>query len=692
MIFNRNKQESESVENNSEPELLEVSPEFSRLNESQFDNYDHERYGFYEAIAAGQNMRPALDEMIEQNNEATEKQIQLLEQTFDEALSEIGVTIESIEQKIKEQKERLISVRDQRGSTVDAAKELSIVIHEIKQDHQKLITELGVRHRDLVKERIDAVHQELNDLANMYNDVFDSKYKSETELKNALAEQRHFYKTLKSTLQHTYDLVQKKLDILYPSGVGPFSTNFLMAAGFGAAIAAACLFGIFAAEESLDRQNLLLFAFEGIFSFTDLFVERFDSLQAAALLSAILTIFFIFVTGLIWACQYLLDRYTNDKSKHSLGVKVKGRRSAFNSNIRARSLLSFWLQLLPWLFISGMLFIVVAIGQSAGQSRDLLNQLSGQAMGLAVMLLCAGLFFLYIVKVLEPAAEKRATLNGDKQSKWRINLELLIAIVVINLLLLILVFNDIVLSLSDNPSKLISIICFMGLANISAITIGYALRHKNLLRTRYHLERRTSDLTELLVSLSSTKPMKLWLNEEGQFNKRFLKLQEELFQLMESKTKNLRRLDSWSGKIDTNTENKKDNRNFLQRLKQVVINKVSPSISSGELVQFRRVNFPQLSYQIDSLERSLNGKKTEYDELNQLLKKIDEHNTDVDWDVKSKLSNLNAHKKVQSNNRMSLLQQRTQIRIKLTQESKIINGKLRQGFLLGEWLQNNILL
>jgi hypothetical protein len=672
-----------------QPEQSDSVLQFFSVEEQHPIRNDYRRVGFYQAVAAGDNIGDSLDHLIQDQNSETEKRILAFENNNDLVIAGVDDGLFKIQERIDAQKKRLQEVREGRSEMETEAAEVKGEIDSLTQDHKNLIIQLGERHRDMIKLRLETVRSELDNLVETYNKVYEAKYQNENELKAALKSQRDYYQELKTQLQGTYEKVKDKLDVLYPAGVGPFSTNFLMTVGFAASIAAAFLFGLFSVEEGLDRQNVFLFFFEGAFNFADIFVEKYGALQAAFLMVALVLILFLVITFLVWGCQYLLDRYTNDRSWHNLGVKMKGNRSRFNSSIRARSLFSFWLQLLPWLFTAAIVFIIVAVGQSNGTIKTLLPQLTGQTIGLAIVLLCAGLFFLYVIKVVEPAAEKRTSEGRKSSSRWRINPELIIGIIILNVLLLILIFSDVIVH--SNSAKFNAIVGYAALVNLTAITLAYALRHKNLLGTRYHLERRVSDLTELLVSLSSTKPMKVWLTEEKQFSKRFLKLQDELLQLMESKTRNLNRLDKWSGNLSRDEGKKRGLGDLIRRLKAVVRSKEASVASDRELMRFRRINFPELSYQIDQLERALQNQKSEYESLLIKMKKVDEHNSDIDWDVKGKLEALRRQHRIQLNSKMSFLDQKMQTRLRLTRECKQAEAQLREGFLLGTWLQKNIL-
>jgi len=318
--------------------------------------------------------------------------------------------------------------------------------------------------------------------------------------------------------------------------------------------------------------------------------------------------------GIAWGCQWLLDKYEKVKTKNKFVFEIsEDEKFLFNTHISAKTFLSFWLQLIPFVFIFGIIFIVLILGNAAGNVANLDISLSGQVAGTAIAFLCSGIAFLYITKVIEPRIEKQVASNT--QTSWlRSNIELFLLILLFLISIFGLLFGVEKLTGVALGNRFISLLEFAVCVLLTSFMLGYGLRYKGLISTTEYLERRLKEFAEAIKDNSRARPLNLMLAESKQFNKKYLELEEELLNLIISKTRVAQEFLPNADKKNKQNNVKKQTSWWNKLFNKPIINDDAENTDKTvfEMSPIEEVYFPGFKHHIEELRSQIKTKSAEF--------------------------------------------------------------------------------
>lgn len=710
MFFKKQDKEEENDSTVINPEVIDL-PLLAQSRESDsiydgeiptdLDNNSSEikRNAFYAALQGKSLEDLILDRknMCQQNieNEALNTAVQI---------DNLKEQIDLITQKIEDKKKRLEHVPEIRTQFLEDRTELKQELYALESKFRNLIENLGDAHKNLIQSRLKEVEEELEAMVNIYNSVFEKKLANETDLKEAVVKQRALCEELISKTRNEYNSANEKLASEFRLGSTKLTAYFLVSIGFLAAIGAGWFFAILSDFNELESQNWLFFSLNNVFNYLSIYVSQYGQFYATSWMILSMSLILTLLTIVIFISQSILTKMTHDKLDSQFGLDLTTKTTKlFRFKIGSNSFLSFWLLLLPWLFMLGVFFIVLAVGQSVGLPSDQIGKLgqhlSSQFIGIVIALLCAGICFIYIMKVIEPRKkelsltsdslidEKRTTETKENRTqrkrKWQ-QRELVILVISVNTLLGIIIVGQSFEGLLNQKQALLSILCFVVLVNVAAFILSYGIRQIGLIRLSSESETRLIALSNYRKALSGNKPIQVWIKEERQFQRYFLLIQRELFDLIGMKNKSLNQLkrkdvSGWFGRSDEG-----NNKTEFKPLGSL-------NLTRKKEAQFYMLNFPHLTYQIEKIGNLIKDKKREQEEIDIKIREMVNRNSGFHIRLNNELGQQNAmYQKLQL--RISEIDSKrisTINRLREDQDQDI--SKIREGYQLGIWTKENLM-
>lgn len=593
------------------------------------DDKHFNRMGFYCAIGESENPKGKFDALLLRHKESIDEKLKQIEYHYYLDILRFETKIEELKKKLEEEKFKLFTHKFDIDELLKARDALKVEVNNLETEINQLYKDLGEQKSKLIENRVEDVKSELAKLVGGYDSITDQKSqinaKSYDNSKDALKIKVDLFQKFADSYSNIYSGIKKKIEILNVAGIGDYISSFLIYAGFTAAIAAGWFFSIYALKNNLNSESTLFFLLSGLFNFGQEFITASNSKVLASLYMTLSLIIFLALTGVIaWFCQWLLDKYEKVNTKNKLVFEIsEDEKFVFNTQISAKTFLSFWLQVLPFVFILGIVFIILILGNAAENVNKLDISLSGQVAGTAIAFLCTGIAFLYITKVIEPRIEMQAS-NNAPISWLRSNIELFLLITLFLISIFGLLFGVEKLTGIAVGNRFISLLEFTICVLLTSFMLGYGLRYKGLISTTEYLERRLKELTDAIKDNSRARPLNLILAEGKQFNKKYLELQEELLNLIIAKTKVAKEfLPSEDIKGNQNTTKKKEN--WWSRLfnnAKIVETEDKNGKMAFEMSPIEEVYFPGFKNHIDELKSLITSKNVELEKTENQLSAI----------------------------------------------------------------------
>ena len=644
---------------------------------------DWQRYAFFGAIQGitlDQMMKTISDWFTGQKgikDTATENRDKLAE-----------AQIKELRIRIEEEKAKLDRVPEMEGELQEEKKQCELKIEKLSTEFQELTSSLGQANENLVKVRIEEAKSELNQIVDTYKKVFNHKLGDENNLKTAMNQHVTICDEMIKSSRNTKSILQEKLDFLYQLGTNKISTSFLIMVGFLSSIASGWFFTIFLSRNDITNENWLFFVLNNIFNFLIGFIKEEGPALAGIFLSITLVVLLIVITFFIWIIEGLLSKIADDKSTISLLLNIKPRsNNPIGLKVKANSTLAFWLRIVPWLLMIGILFIILALGQYLGSDSDQIHKLganiSGQFIGTIIALLSAGVALVYISQINKPSLLSKA-INKDQNSieeKPKLKRELKVAFIIGNSILVLVVLSQLFSSGIPHFSAFLSSIMFMLLVNLTAYTLSYGIGTKGVIRELLETESKILYLSELREAFSGSNPIQVWLEESEQFRDQFLIIQQELLLLIRTKNQSLNhlhnnRVRNWFSKLI-----RQNSHSFL------TVGKLN--LAKKDQAQFYLRNFPELSYQIEETRNKINSEKRTLEEIKKKLAELRDRYSDFHKEVKSELRRLNFKLQEKLNKQIKIQEDKLKYEQDFEERKLSIYQLLMEGYELGEWTRKH---
>lgn len=621
-----------------------------------FDQKYFERIGFNAAI--GKNGVPE-----ENLANAVSNHLQQKEDKINRWKSIYSLRKQESEDKIKFFGEEITVLKEKKQQFLDDRKETEESYVEVKEKAEQLRKELielykkfGSSKKDLVKGRIDEMFNELDDLVIRYDTLSQRKYeinkKTFADNKEALNIKVNFFKKFEKIYERTYEKLNDKIYLLTNTGIGDYSSRVLIGVGLTAALVTGWFFSIYTMESNLNSDSVLFFILRGIFDFSSSVIAIFPNevLGALMLFLGLLTILGL-ISGIIVLSQRIINREEGNKKVFDSKLNIdlnSDNNLLFSTNLESRSMVTIWFSILPYLIFIVALYIILAVGQAINdgdQLSKLDNSLSGHFAGTTIALVIGALAYLYLGKIIEPRISRRSE-DGEVKLFW-LNVELgVVLIFFIVTIIALIVFSEKPIE-TGGGKGLFTLVQFGVLTFITAFALGYGWYYRAVLSEQFYLERKLKNLSDAIKQNIRPFPLFLTQAEQSKFNSQYLRLMEQIMQLMQ--LRNRITFDSMNTEKELNkpepvetVKPKRQRRGWFRNLINIVVKekekeKKEEEEKLPELNDSEEKLFPDIAYEIEQTRIAYFEQKKIRDHLQHKLEQIKEEKYEYIVELQNKI-------------------------------------------------------
>lgn len=657
------------------PSLQEIIN--SRDREIPIEKLDVKRTAFYAAI-----QNKTLIELMTELEKWYEKQKNAIDQNISQRIAYILEHVNLLNEKIQIEESYLENAQQIKSELENERSKFIEDVEKLTETFKSLIEDLGNAHKNLIENRLKEIQSELDSIVNLYNSVFENKYKDEHELKIAVSKQRELCEELITSNKNKLAAASESLEKEYRFGVTKLAAQFKIMIGVVATLGAGWFFSIFSDLNELESQNWIFYMISNSFNYLNLYITKFGPFYGSIVMVLGLMAILIVVSIVVFVSQSFIHKMTNDKFDSEFGFNINASpKRFFKVRANSSSLISLWFQLVPWIFGFGLVFIFLAVGQSNGGELDQINELrqriSSQFIGGIIALLYAGLYFIYQIQVLEPRKLRKLE-NPTPKSEKKTNWELFGLIILVNGLLCLIAFRQSFKGALLDNKALLAIGCFIVLANLSAFILSSGIRQIGLFKLVAQSEANIIKLSNYRKALAGNKPIQVWIQEENQFRKAFISIQQELLQLIRLKNQSLLKLKK---KNVLDWFHFGDNR--MSKIDFIDVGRLN--LSRKKEAQFYMLNFPDLAYKIEETRNQLNNKKRDLDAITTKIEQLRDGHSDFHITINNKIASLRRSYEYLQRQHVDLMTEKIN-QDEIIYQTKCLNeAQIIEGFQLGEW-------
>ena len=614
----------------------EKSPENKNVIDSDF----YKRVGFYSAF--NKSSEEEFRRVIQKLHQTFEQNLKNLEKELKDDLARFKTGKEDADGKIDDIKTSLARYEQQVEDLKDELLLLNGRFQHLRGEIKTTLIEIGAKKETLIKDRQDALLEELNRLNSELENVVRKRMNLNEEVfekqKHVLQKKREFWEKLFEKYDKEHTQVIDKLRLYNVPGFHVLSSSFLSKAGLISATVAGGFFGTFAETNYLASGGAFSFIVKALFTFSTTYLGKsadVSSFKTKLLYAGILLGMFLGLLLLMffvsWLCHFayerLVLRYTSDhaSAKGDTLTDVDHKDSTFTANIEGsdqlpvtakvaeKSFFALWLKILPLLLFLSIVFILVSLGTDLSAMRSVDASVAGYGIGLLIALASGAISYLYLTMFLERRIEQRIAGQADQEISWaKLNLELLgIILAFIIVVVIMLVGFQYPFRTESNTLSLVSFMFFVAGCLITAFTLGFGIRLQSLESSRQQLEISCDIIQTKLIRIS--RPLQIYLTprENFHFNRKFIQIRDEIMSLMLERTTLTRRAAS-TPLVKSNVRNRffsNLNKWFREKLpwKAAETKSATDQGPSAEPANFSasedvRLAFPKLEAELTSLE------------------------------------------------------------------------------------------
>ena len=533
------------------------------------DGEFYKRVGFYSAFneSSDHEFRRAIQKL----NDAVARNIENLTKELNDDLTRYLNGKQDADGKIGEIKSSLVRYEQEVEGLKEELLQLNARLKELREESKTVLINIGTKKETLIKDRQEALLQELSDLQSELEDVVKKRMGLNDEIfdktKDVLQEKRRFWARLFEKYDNEHAQVIEKLRLYNIPGFHFLSSAFLYNAGLISATVAGGFFGSFAEANFLASGGAFSFVVQALFTFSTTFigpaadVPAFSRLLKAGILLAIFVGLLFLMFGASWLCDWAYRKFVlgrtpakpsskddaatdEDDKDDSFGFTFQGGdKLPVEAKVTERNFFVFWLKILPFLLFLAIVFLLVSLGTDLSAMRSVDASVAGYGVGFLVALASAGISYVYLTMFLERRIEQQMAKGGSSEVRWaRLNLELL------GIILAFVTLVGITLTAFQFPFKTesssLSIISFMFFAAgclITAFTLGFGIRLQSLESSRRQLEVSCAIIQTKLIRISRPFQIYLTRRENAHFNYKFIQIRDEIMNLMLERTALTRR-------------------------------------------------------------------------------------------------------------------------------------------------------
>jgi hypothetical protein len=617
--------------------------EESPKNKIIVDAAFYKRVGFYSAF--NKSSEAEFRDVIQKLHKTVEQNIHNLEKDLNDDLARFKSGKQDADGKLSEIKDSLARYEHEVEDFKDELLFLNARLQQLREKTKTVLIEIGAKKETLIKDRQEALLEELNRLNSELEDVVRKRMHLNEEIfekqKHVLEEKKEFWGKLFEKYDKEHTQVVEKLRLYNIPGFHFLSSAFLCRAGLVSATVAGGFFGTFAEANHLASGGAFSFIVKALFTFSTTFLGRSADvssssttlLYAAALLGIFVGLLLL-MFAVCWLCHFAYERLVLKKSsaqaspKGDTATDVDSKDSTFTTNIDGgdqlpitakvaeKSFFALWLKILPVLLFLSIVFILVSLGTDLSAMSSVDASVAGYGIGLLIAFASSAISYLYLTMILERRIEQRIAKQPDQEISWaRLNSELLgIIVAFITVIVITLLGFQYPFEAESNTLSIVSFLFFIAGCLMTAFTLGFGIRLRSLESSRQQLEITCDIIQTKLIRIS--RPLQIYLTprENFHFNRKFIQIRDEIMSLMLERTTLTRRAAS-TPLVKSHTRNRffsNLNKWFRKRLPWTAVgterkefaSEQSPSDEPGYLSASAdvRLAFPRLEAELTSLE------------------------------------------------------------------------------------------
>lgn len=601
---------------------------------SESREIDYERLGFFQVVNNPDDPKLASEQLLDAHREECKEEKGRLTTVHENELDRFEQQIKSFEELIKEEKEKLSAYVEIQLDQEEKKEKLSQELQKLEEQLLTLEKALGKRKASQINDRILKVKEELHSLVDTLDEIATKKHKINKDTyernKNVLKNEAILLGKLSKNYEDALNNLKMAISNLQKKGVSPPIAQFLIYCGSAATGAAGWLFSIFSVKREFDEEDWIFFTLESLYFFGEQL--RVDMGLPSWLWVVVFLLSFMvlltFIVGIAWCCKKLLEKWvlpTKDRQK----IKIHGRSEhvEFDKEVTSSSFLGLWLNILPYVFIVGVIFIVVQVGTDIDKLRSLDISLSGQFIGSILALMFGGLGFTYVSKVIAPRYDDENK-NGETPKQQKLFKNLVKSFEIVLLLLVFLVTFGLMYYYQEAGTG--ALIGFVGSSLVGGFLLGTGLQYKGLLGNKYYLEWKLEGLLYRMRYREGPEFSYLTSMENEHFRKKFLALENELMELLIAKTRELH--PGYGRHVNNQTKKAKNTLAPLYRF--LGIEKSKADVLEELPSPIDMALFPEETTEITHVKEQRTQVKQELQELTEQMESLKEENTEYQKKIK----------------------------------------------------------
>lgn len=479
----------------------------------------YRQQGFQIALQSRTCPEKAFNEMLETHTKWYEERKERLI-----AISKLNT--ERYLQKIKEAcvwtETELANLRMEDSETEKLLLEKTSAQNELDLNIEKLVNTLEMFYKarpGLIKEKIQTIQAAFNETAQFIHQSFDRRkelyHQFKEEYGSLFDEKIKWLQELKNRLVQRYEDLQEDLKQNDRRGIGPALYFFLIAIGSTGAVVGGWFFAAFInAQHSESFEHL---AITQVLSNLMDFSRDKDWYYLVSILAGFLSVTFLLSYYMHQVARKLEvaakdDNTEDDREEDSWEMKRVGI-DPVSGSIRARNWLSFVVKTLPWMFIVGIMLILMAYTK---HWETLAGSLTGETIGFLTCIAFSGAAYIYI-------SNKRSQSTGKSTRQEIFILLLLFCVFNVTIALVLIFFPSFIVATGPIVFKqFFTLINFVLVMSMTAMILGYGHYFKGVVAASTYLNwkinrvdeqiRRKSGIQEIFTNFRNTSKK---LNELG---------------------------------------------------------------------------------------------------------------------------------------------------------------------------------
>jgi NADH:ubiquinone oxidoreductase subunit 3 (subunit A) len=474
--------------------------------------------GFFEAISHNGPHQPKLESLLRHFEEKARDKITGLEIYFEKRIQHLRNRISTSQLRIDELKQK-IAETELYNENDDTQLQQLIKDKQLEEDNlnktQQQITDIRIRLGEakagIINKSLDEAEQQVKKALSIHNIVYDEtrlinrkKYEDQKDYLQRLAKS---YQDLHDYYKQRYEKVNKYLQVLDVDGISPITTGALTTIGTVSFGAAGFFFSTFAGNTGFGNQDMFYYVLDGVIRTATGPTNALVKLAVLLSLIALITVISLLCDALI----YKLRRNRDDEilNKLALGAQMSNKLELleYQLSLRSNNWYAFWLQLVPGIFIAGLIIISLSQNYQSSELSKINASSEGLIIGTSIAISLAGLIYLYITKIVEPRLLKRYEANPTERVNWiKANWELVavvILFVVFSIGIILIPYGTTSITIPIDHQIRYAMLLFLAICLVGSMSFAYGIRNRGLIQTGRYLERVIKGLTKAIAYCSA---------------------------------------------------------------------------------------------------------------------------------------------------------------------------------------------